>query len=135
MSLLQDLRYALRTLWKSPTFTVVALLTLALGIGVNTAIFTVVHAALLRPLPYAAPERLVHLYETKATSGDFKEHEASYPNFRDWQASAPAFSSLAGYSPRRKALSAEAGAELAPVGLTTARSAPSGSVSVSCLRE
>ena len=129
MNLLQDLRYALRTLWKAPTFTLVALLTLALGIGVNTAIFTVVHAALLRPLPYAAPERLVHLFETKASAGEFAQHEASYPNFRDWQQAATGFSSLAGYSRRQLTLTLPEGAERAVVSPTGASSAPASALS------
>ena len=64
-TLIQDLRYAVRLLARKPSFTVVTVLTLALGIGANTAIFTVVDAALLRSLPYKNPERLVQLWETR----------------------------------------------------------------------
>ena len=83
-TLWQDLRYGLRTLAKKPGFTVIAVLTLALGIGADTAIFTVVNAALLRPLPYAQPDRLVHLWETTPQK-NYPQREASYPDFLDWQ--------------------------------------------------
>jgi putative ABC transport system permease protein len=90
-----DLRVALRTLTRSPGFTALVVLTLALGIGANAALFSVVHAVLLRPLPYRQPERLVQIWETF-------EHgrgtgTVSFPNFRDWQQGVHAFESLAAY--------------------------------------
>jgi predicted permease len=95
-TLLQDLRYGARTLWKNPGFTLIAVVTLSLGIGANTAIFTVVNAALLRGLPYRAPERLVHLFETTPQKA-FAQREFSYPDYQDYQRS-QAFEGLAAYS-------------------------------------
>src|ERR1700733_6760532 len=66
---MNDLRYALRMLWKSPAFSVVAIATLALGIGANTAIFSVIDSALLRPLPFPKADRLVRIYETFDENG------------------------------------------------------------------
>jgi predicted permease len=98
-TLWQDLRYSFRTLWKSKSFTLIAVLTLALGIGANTAIFSVVDAALLRPLPYREPDRLVHLWEATAQQ-QFKEREASYPDYLDWKEQNQVFEGVAGYSRR-----------------------------------
>jgi len=94
-NLWQDLRYGARMLAKKPGFTAVAILTLALGIGANTAIFTVVNAALLRGLPYHDPERLVHLWETTPRK-DLSQNEASYPDFLDWRQN-NAFEGMAAY--------------------------------------
>jgi putative ABC transport system permease protein len=98
----QDLRYALRTLVRWPGFTAVVVLTLALGIGANAAIFSVVNAVLLRPLPYADPDRLVVVLGTP-TDGDSAKVGASssYPDFADFRARSRSFSQLAAYSVRR----------------------------------
>jgi len=93
-TLLQDLRYGLRTLAKSPGFTAVAVATLALGIGANTAIFSVVHAVLLRSLPYPEPDRLVVMRERQIHSG---EMGVAWPTFLDWRAQARSFQGMAGF--------------------------------------
>ena len=80
----QDLRYGARMLLKDRGFTAVVVLTLALGMGLNTAIFSVINAVLLRPLPYRNSERLVHLEERKLEKGDGGVN-LSFPNFSDWR--------------------------------------------------
>jgi putative ABC transport system permease protein len=94
----QNLRYAARFLRKSPGFTLVIVLTLALGIGANTAIFSVVYAALLRPLPYQRPSELLFLGESRDQYPNIDSAQASYPDFQDWKRAARSFQSLAGYS-------------------------------------
>src|SRR5438270_8346344 len=90
--LTQDLRYGVRMLVKSPGFSLVALITLALGIGANTALFSIVNAVLLKPLPYPHPEQLVTLHMSKP---NFETGAISYPNFKDWQAQNHTFSAMA----------------------------------------
>jgi predicted permease len=91
-SLLQDLRYGARMLRKNPAFTAIALLTLALGIGANTAIFSVVNAVLLRPLPYSNPQQLIVIKESSQRVG---VHSSSYPDFLDWRTQSKTISQMA----------------------------------------
>ena len=90
--LLQDLRYGVRMLVKNPGFTVVAVVTLALGIGANTALFSVINGVLLSPLPFPEPDQLVTLHENKP---NFEGGSLSYPNFLDWQKDNHTFSAMA----------------------------------------
>ncbi len=92
ITLIQDVRYGLRMLAKTPGFTAVALLALALGIGANTAIFSVVNGVLLRPLPYPDPARLMMIYEK---TPDFNQSSVSYPDFQDWQRENHSFTDMA----------------------------------------
>ena len=81
--LIQDLRYAIRTMAKKPGFTLIAVMTLALGIGSSTAIFTVVDAAVIRGLPYRSPESLYHMWE-RTPQKEFDQREFSYPDYQDY---------------------------------------------------
>jgi putative ABC transport system permease protein len=92
--ILQDLRYALRTFRKAPGLAVIAVITLALGIGANTSMYSIVNGVLLRPLPYASPDRLLRLATSKP---QFKDASVSYPNFLDWQQPSRSFEHLALY--------------------------------------
>jgi len=99
-NVLQDLRYALRQLRKSPGFTLMAVLTLALGIGATTAVFSLVDTVLLHPLPFAQPERLVALntLEQQHPGGPADvPADTSYPNFFDWRDRAHSFQGMASY--------------------------------------
>jgi putative ABC transport system permease protein len=92
----RDLIYAVRGLRKKPLFTAAAVLTLALGIGANSAIFTVVNAVLLRPLPYPAPDRLMMLWTYNPRQGYDKDVSA-YPNFDDWRRQSASFEAMSAY--------------------------------------
>src|SRR6185503_2481271 len=92
----QDVRFAFRGLRARPAFSATVILTIALGIGVNVAIFSVVDSVLLKPLPFAEPDRLVHLWETYHSAVDNRS-EASYPDYLDWRARNKTFIDMAGY--------------------------------------
>src|SRR5256885_861048 len=91
---MHDLKFAFRQLLKNPGFTAVAVLTLALGIGANTALFSVVNGVLLRPLPFHEHDRLVTLWESTPTQG-VDQQNVSPPTFADWQAQGRAFEEMA----------------------------------------
>lgn len=94
-ALRQDIRFGLRTLMRSPGFALVAILTLALGIGANTAVFSVVNGVLLKPLPYDHPEELVWIREVSNTGGLMP---VAWPNFVDWREQSTGFTGLALFS-------------------------------------
>jgi putative ABC transport system permease protein len=94
VNFLTDLRFAFRTLLKSPAFTATAILTLALGIGANTAIFSVVDAVLLQPLPYPDSSQLIEIRETQPA---YPVMSVSYPNYLDWRAGQKSFEDIAAF--------------------------------------
>src|SRR5690349_20918048 len=93
-TLFKDIRYGVRSLLHRPGFTTVAVITIALGIGANTAIFSVVDAVLLRRLPYAEADRLVYLSERHP---NYDEMSVSYPDFTDWRARNHVFESIGAF--------------------------------------
>src|SRR5580704_14107904 len=93
-SLVQDVRYTLRTLRKSPGFTAVAILTLALGIGANSAMFSAVEGVVFAPLPYHQSDRLMMVWESNPR---FPRLYVSYPNFLDWQRTARSFQQMGAF--------------------------------------
>lgn len=113
-----DLRQGFRVFRRSPGFSLLLLLIVALAIGANSASFTVLRATLVHGLPYAEPERIVHLWETgkgteDGTSGVHRS-EASYPDFLDWREQATAFSALEGYDPTNITIASAEGATMRP---------------------
>ncbi|HZX40292.1 MAG TPA: ABC transporter permease, partial [Myxococcaceae bacterium] len=118
-TLLQDLRYGLRNLRNRPGFALVAVLTLSLGIGLDAAVFTVVDAALLRNVPYAEPERLVHLWQVQ-DNAERRRFPFAWQTLRELQASPDLFASVAGYSPAPIAWTGRAEPEELPALLVSA---------------
>ncbi len=113
---MNEIRFAFRQLRKSPGFTFIAILTLALGIGANTAIFSVVNAVILRPLPYKAPEQLVWIWET-SPKNEIEEEPLSFPNFNDFRQQAHSFEAVGAFTGAAPILS---GADGEPERLTGA---------------
>ncbi len=111
MDILADLRYALRLLRKTPVFTVAAIGTLALGIGANTTIFSLVQTMLLEPLPYQDPDRVVMVWEDRAAAG-FPRNTPAPGNYRDWQAMNRSFTGMAATAFAFANLTGDAGPEL-----------------------
>jgi hypothetical protein len=112
-TLWHDVRYAVRTLAKTPGFTIAAVATLALGIGANTAIYSVVDAVLLKGLPYPHADRLVFISESLPTAPMIN---VSWPDFLDWRAQNEAFSDIAIFQPSRASFAASEGAKSLPAG-------------------
>lgn len=110
-TLAQDVAYGLRVLRKNPSFALITIFTLALGIGANTALFSIVNSVLLHPLPYPHPDELVAVHESKA---NFDQGSISYPNFRDWQRNNKTLAALAISHQRRFTLTGTGDAERVP---------------------
>jgi putative ABC transport system permease protein len=115
----QDVRFSLRLMAKKPGFTFIGVLALALGIGANTAIFSVVKAVLLSPLPYHDSGQLVWLWETNPTS-DIKQEPVSMPNFNDWRTQSQSFQEMAAYASSAFTLTGDAEPERIPGAVITA---------------
>src|SRR5918995_5905998 len=93
-NLLRDVRYAVRMLLRNPGFTTIALLTFAVGIGVNAAVFSVFNGVLLRPLPYPDSDRITMIWMDNRRQG-IKEDITSYPNYRDWKEQSTSYAHMA----------------------------------------
>ncbi|MEO5740795.1 MAG: ABC transporter permease, partial [Vicinamibacterales bacterium] len=106
----QDLRYALRGLRRNPGFTIVAVVTLALGIGANTAVFSVLNAVLLRPLPYRAPEQIAMLW-TEIPTQALRQGRSAYGDVERWREQSKSFVDMAVYDSVRLTLAGAGGAE------------------------
>ncbi|HEV3062210.1 MAG TPA: ABC transporter permease [Vicinamibacterales bacterium] len=112
-SLFADIRFALRWLRKSPAFTLVAVASLAIGIGFNTALFTIVDALLFKPLPVWRPDRLVDVFTSASASRGARFSTSSYPDYLDLRSRNDVFEDIVGYTPMFGALAVESGSRLA----------------------
>ena len=112
-TLLADIRYGLKVLFRTPSFTIAVVAVLALGIGANTAIFSIVNAVLLRPLPFDEPDRLARIFHVppQATFPGLRRFSVSPANFYDWKRAAQLFDGMAIYRFRQFTLSANGIAE------------------------
>jgi putative ABC transport system permease protein len=117
--LIQDLRYGLRMLWKSPAVTAVAIIALTLGIGANTAIFSVVHAVLLRPFAYADGDRLAIVWENRKSGKGNPQNTINLGNFFDWKDQNTVFSDMAAFFDRNANLTGDGEPEEIPGQLAT----------------
>ena len=115
---IQDIRYAFRMLVRSPRFSLAAIITMALGIAANVAIFAFVNATLIRPLPYHDSSRLVEVYSSKQMEVN-QQFEASYPDFVDWRKQNQVFENLAGYGGNAVILKDRSGSQLVPTSVAS----------------
>ncbi len=118
-TILRDLRYGLRTLSKSPGFTAVAVITLALGVGANTAVFSLINSVLLRPLPYDHPEELVLVWESAPFFG-LRDSPVAPANYRDWRSRSRSFEEMGALENRSYRLVGEGTPEVVEGGVVTA---------------
>ncbi len=114
----QDISFGLRRLAKSPGFTAVVVLTLALGIGANTAIFGIVSAALFRVLPYPHAERLAFLWQNNQRTGE-TEGRVSYPNYEDWRSQSHSFQDMAFFMSGKSQLTGPGNPQSVPAALVS----------------
>ncbi|CAN5855766.1 hypothetical protein BH24ACI5_BH24ACI5_14200 [soil metagenome] len=115
----RDVRYAVRMLLRNPGFTTIALLTFAVGIGVNTAVFSVFNGVLLRPLPYPDADRITMMWLDNQVQG-IKEDIGSYPSYRDWREQAASFEHVAAFTPANFTMTGSDEPERIPGAQTTA---------------
>src|SRR5436190_10574207 len=119
-TLIRDIRYGIRGLLKRPAFTLICLVTLALGIGASTAIFSVVHAVLLRSLPYGNADRLVMVWENNQRRGPTQQNVINLGNFFDWKQQNHVFEDMATFIDRNAKLIGDREPEEIPTQIATA---------------